>query len=72
VVVHALTEDARRQDITFWSFLVKLVGTLWLASYVAGVSQDVWMTVAVAVGHPTAWAFAWLISRTDPQAGHLR
>lgn len=52
-----------RQTPSFLSVMIKMVGTLWTASFVAGITGDVWLAAVVMVGYPAAWSVAWLISK---------
>jgi hypothetical protein len=52
-----------RQAPEFLPVMIKMVGTVWMASFVAGITGDVWLAAVVMVGYPAAWSVAWLISK---------
>lgn len=52
-----------RQEPTFLSVMVKALGALWMASFVAGITGDAWLAAVILVGYPAAWSIAWLISK---------
>jgi hypothetical protein len=52
-----------RQTPSFLSIMIKMIGTVWMASFVAGITGDLWLASVVVVGYPSAWAVAWLISK---------
>lgn len=54
---------ADRPNPSFVSVVVKMVGTIWLAAFVAGITGDVWLAAVVLVGYPAAWSVAWLLSK---------
>lgn len=63
-----LTKDvdlvrADRQNLSFPSVMIKLAGAIWAASFVAGMTGDLWLASMVLVGYPAAWSVAWLISK---------
>jgi hypothetical protein len=66
--VKTLTKDvdlARtdRRTPSFLSVMIKGVGALWAASFVAGITGDLWLASMILVGYPAAWSVAWLISK---------
>jgi hypothetical protein len=54
---------ADRQIPSFPSVLVKGVGSIWAASFVAGMTGDLWLAAMIMVGYPAAWSVAWLVSK---------
>jgi hypothetical protein len=52
-----------RQAPSFLSVMIKMIGTVWMAAFVAGLTGDVWLASVVMVGYPAAWSVAWLISK---------
>lgn len=51
-----------RQPISLLSTAIKAVGALWSASFLVGMTGDVWLASVVLVGYPAAWSVAWLVS----------
>lgn len=54
---------ADRQPPVALSLAVKAIGTLAMASFVAGTTGDVWLASVILVGYPAAWSAAWIISK---------
>lgn len=52
-----------RQDPPLLSIMIKVIGTVWSAAFVAGITGDVWLAAVVLIGYPAAWSVAWLISK---------
>jgi hypothetical protein len=61
IAVDLVRDD--RQAPTFISMLVKMISTVWVASFLAGATGDMWLAAVVLVGYPAAWSVAWLISK---------
>jgi len=53
-----------RQAPSLLSIMVKTVGTIWMASFLVGMTGDMWLASVVLVGYPAAWSIAWLVSKT--------
>jgi hypothetical protein len=52
-----------RQAPSFLSMMIKMVGTVWMSSFLVGMTGDVWLAAVILVGYPAAWSVAWLISK---------
>lgn len=52
-----------RQNPSLLSLVIKMIGTMWSAAFVAGTTEDVWLAAVILVGYPAAWSVAWLISK---------
>lgn len=52
-----------RQAPSFPSVMLKGVGAIWAASFVAGVTGDLWLAAMIMVGYPASWSVAWLVSK---------
>ena len=61
VAVDLVRDD--RQTPAIISVMIKMISTVWLASFVAGSTGDLWLAAVVLVGYPAAWSVAWLISK---------
>lgn len=52
-----------RQAPSLLSVMIKMVGTVWMSSFLAGMTGDLWLAAVILVGYPAAWSVAWLISK---------